>query len=37
LVAAGWTVLRFTWLDVVRRPDWVVVQVNAVLRGRAIA
>jgi very-short-patch-repair endonuclease len=23
LVAAGWTVLRFTWHDVVRRPTWV--------------
>jgi very-short-patch-repair endonuclease len=33
LVAAGWTVLRFTWLDVVRRPEWVVAQIRAVLEG----
>jgi very-short-patch-repair endonuclease len=33
LVAAGWTVLRFTWLDVVRRPEWVVTQIRAVLEG----
>jgi very-short-patch-repair endonuclease len=31
LVAAGWTVLRFTWLDVVRRPAWVAAQIKAVL------
>jgi very-short-patch-repair endonuclease/predicted transcriptional regulator of viral defense system len=37
LVAAGWTVLRFTWLDVVRRPEFVVAQVGAVLRGRMSA
>lgn len=40
LVAAGWTVLRFTWLDVVQRPEWVaaqVAQVASALRGRAIA
>ena len=34
LVAAGWTVLRFTWRDVVRRPAWVAQQVAAVLRQR---
>jgi very-short-patch-repair endonuclease len=37
LMAAGWTVLRFTWLDVVRRPDWVVAQIAAVLRDRRCA
>jgi very-short-patch-repair endonuclease len=36
LVAAGWTVLRFTWLDVVRRPEWVAVQVAAVRRPRTV-
>ncbi|MDQ1444228.1 MAG: hypothetical protein QOI20_692, partial [Acidimicrobiaceae bacterium] len=25
------TVLRFTWLDVVRRPAWVAAQIKAVL------
>lgn len=34
-VAAGWTVVRFTWLDVVRRPEWVAAQIAAVLRSRA--
>jgi very-short-patch-repair endonuclease len=37
LMAAGWTVLRFTWLDVVRRPEWVVAEIAAVLRDRACA
>jgi len=37
LTAAGWTVLRFTWLDVVRRPEWVVSQIAAVLRDRRCA
>lgn len=31
LVAAGWTVLRFTWHDVVRRPAAVATQLLAVL------
>ena len=35
LVAAGWTVLRFTWLDIVRRPEWVVQQIRSVLLSRA--
>ncbi|HEX2038980.1 MAG TPA: DUF559 domain-containing protein [Acidimicrobiales bacterium] len=34
LVAAGWTVLRFTWRDVVRRPTWVARQVEQLLRQR---
>jgi very-short-patch-repair endonuclease len=29
---AGWTVLRFTWEDVYRRPRWVVAQVGAALQ-----
>lgn len=37
LVAAGWTVLRFTWRDVVRRPSWVAHQVAALLRQREAA
>jgi very-short-patch-repair endonuclease len=32
LVAAGWTVLRFTWWDVVRRPEWVATRITSVLR-----
>lgn len=37
LVALGWRVLRFTWLDVVRRPKWVAGHVDQMIRGRAIA
>jgi hypothetical protein len=33
LVAAGWTVLRFTWWDLVEQPDDVVAQVRAALAG----
>jgi very-short-patch-repair endonuclease len=32
LVLAGWTVLRFTWFDVLRRPSWVVAQVATALQ-----
>lgn len=35
LVAAGWTVLRFTWTDVVRRPEWVAAQVMGMLSRAA--
>ena len=28
---AGWTLLRFTWDDVIRRPEWVIRQVAAAL------
>lgn len=35
LVAAGWIVLRFTWADVVRRPEWVVQQIRSVLLSQA--
>ena len=31
LVLLGWTVLRFTWHDVVRRPPWVAGQIRRVL------
>jgi very-short-patch-repair endonuclease len=31
LVAAGWTVLRFTWLDLTERPDHVVATIRAML------
>jgi len=37
LVAQGWTVLRFTWHDVVRRPDYVARQILAALRGLVCA
>lgn len=37
LVAEGWTLLRFTWQDVVRRPAWVAEQVAALLRQREAA
>jgi len=33
LVAAGWTVLRFTWSDIVERPDYVI---QAILEGLAL-
>jgi very-short-patch-repair endonuclease len=32
LVLLGWTVLRFTWDDLVRRPDAVIEQVRTALR-----
>jgi very-short-patch-repair endonuclease len=32
LVLMGWTVLRFTWDDLVRRPDAVIEQVPSALR-----
>ncbi len=35
LVAMGWTVLRFTWADVERRPDQFVATVADLLAGRA--
>jgi very-short-patch-repair endonuclease len=34
LVAAGWTVLRFTSADVLGRPDDVVAQIRRALRAR---
>lgn len=36
LVELGWTVLRFTWPDVVRRPDTVVARVRRVLADRSV-
>ena len=34
LVAAGWTVVRFTWRDLTERPDYVIATVAAVLDPR---
>jgi very-short-patch-repair endonuclease len=31
LVAAGWTVLRFTWRDLTERPDYVISTITAML------
>jgi very-short-patch-repair endonuclease len=36
LLLAGWTVLRFTWYDVLHRPAWVVAQVREALLRPAI-
>ena len=33
LVAAGWTILRFTSADVLGRPDQVIAAIRAALRG----
>jgi very-short-patch-repair endonuclease len=35
LVAMGWTVLRFTWDQVVHRPAWVVSVIRRVLTRAA--
>lgn len=32
LVALGYTVLRFTWSDIVGRPDYVLAQVTAMIK-----
>jgi very-short-patch-repair endonuclease len=37
LAVAGWIVLRFTWRDIVERPDAVVAQVRSVLTQRRAA
>ena len=37
LVLAGWTVLRFTWDDVHRRPHWVLAQIGAALQKLRLA
>lgn len=37
LVAAGCTVLRYTWRDLTRRPDWVADQIRAVRASLAAA
>jgi very-short-patch-repair endonuclease len=34
-VAAGWTVLRFTWLDLQKRPTAVVAEIESVLARAA--
>ena len=33
LVAAGWTVLRFTWRDLTERPSYVVASVRRLTQG----
>lgn len=33
----GWTILRFTWADVTRNPEWVVAQVRTALEHLAMA
>ncbi|HEX4016116.1 MAG TPA: DUF559 domain-containing protein [Frankiaceae bacterium] len=35
LALAGWTILRFTWADLLRRPQWVVSQVRRALNPEA--
>lgn len=37
LLAAGWLVLRFTWDDVVRRPDRVALEISRVVAARRAA
>ena len=37
LEALGWTVLRFKWEDVIRRPDLVVARINEALASRRAA
>ncbi len=37
LVALGWMVLRFTWADIVRRPEWVAAQVATAIGQRQSA
>jgi very-short-patch-repair endonuclease len=34
LVAAGWTVLRFTWRDLTERSEYVVATITSILAGR---
>lgn len=36
LELAGWTVLRFTWNDVIRNADWVVTQVRHALQSERL-
>ena len=35
LVSLGWTVLRFTWWDLVDRPDYVVTTIRRAVRAAA--
>jgi len=37
IVLAGWTLLRFTWHDLTRRPDSVVAEIRAALTARAVS
>lgn len=32
LTAMGWQVLRFTWEDLIRRPEWIAALIRAALR-----
>lgn len=36
LAAVGWHVMRFTWRQVTRRPEWVVSRVRSVLSDRSV-
>jgi very-short-patch-repair endonuclease len=33
VVLEGWRILRFTWGDVLRRPEWVVAQIRRAITG----
>ena len=33
VVLEGWRILRFTWADVLRRPEWVVAQIRRAITG----
>ena len=35
LIAKGWTVLNFTWSDLVERPDYVISSIEAALEAAA--
>ncbi|WP_431816518.1 hypothetical protein [Gordonia jacobaea] len=35
LIAKGWTVLNFTWSDLVERPDYVIASIEAALEAAA--
>jgi very-short-patch-repair endonuclease len=37
IMLAGWRVLRFTWYDVMQRPDWVIAQVRQALSDISIS
>ena len=37
LAAAGWLVLRFTWLRITRQPGWVASTIRAVITARRAA
>jgi very-short-patch-repair endonuclease len=37
LTAAGWRTLRFTWYQVMHRPDWVLEQVRGTIGAASLA